>query len=588
MTRFECEPNTPSLPEVVSSPETLTIRGTTYELQFRPGRATVALANAAGETYAELSLFGGVDTRAQPDETLELPELTMTTLDDGVQVTAVSSSTAWERKAQIWTCRGDDIAVHYELEGEGEITTCTYFGGSYADESMSGKFASNAHFQSVFNPEPTPAERRVYAAGESSSINVTGLSRAGMEDWFFTPAPYCFGLSRRPPKGREVPKGEWLMLGVAAPVEEQHFTGVHYDGSQHSFSLHLDYEGKTAVDGAFRSPSVLLRFADDPYEGLAQYAAQAETHGLLTPQPAKASFEWWREPIFCGWGAQAELADAYRDRTMQDYARQDVYDTFIDELQAHDLHPGTITIDDKWQQTYGSNEADRNKWPDLEGWIARRHRFGQKVLLWLKAWDSEGLPPELCVTNHAGRPVTVDPSNPAYEAQLRRQVTQMLGPDGYNADGFKIDFTARTPTGRSLQRAGNEWGTSLLHRYLDIIYSQAKTAKPDALVVTHTPSPWFRDVTDMIRLNDVNCDSPVRPQMTHRARVAEAACPDALIDTDNWPMPSIDEWRRYTKLQPKLGVAALYFTRTVAGKPLSEADYLSIRRSWEQSRRRAA
>lgn len=589
MTRFEDKPDHTPAVEVTASPETLRVSGLTYDLVFDTARASVRLSDSKAVAYAELSLFGGINTLGGADETVERPILTYEQMAEETRVLVAMESTVWERKTQVWTCRPESVEVYYELEGTGEMTNCTYFAGSYADETMSGRFASSAQFRSVFNPEPTTAEHRIHGVSESSSINVTGLSRAGMEDWFFTPAPYCFGVSLQPvDKRRHIPEGKWLMMGVAAPVEQQHFSGVHYDGGDGAFSLRLDYEGQTKVEGAFHSPSVLLQFADDPYAGLAAYAALAEQRGMLpASSPAtKATFDWWREPIFCGWGAQVELGATDTSRTVQDFARQDVYDTFLAELAEHGLRPGTVTVDDKWQRTYGNNDVDQEKWPDLTGWIARRHTFGQKVLLWLKAWDKEGLPTELCVTTHTGKPVTVDPSNPVYEEQLRAQIARMLGPDGYDADGFKIDFTARTPIGRSLHRHGEAWGTSLLHRYLEIIYDQAKQTKPDALVVTHTPSPWFRDVTDMIRLNDINGSSSVTRQMAHRAKVARAACPEALIDTDNWPMPSIEEWRKYLRVQPKLGVAALYFTNMVAGQPLSEKDYLSIRHSWDLSRQR--
>ena len=41
--------------------------------------------------------------------------------------------------------------------------------------------------------------------------------------------------------------------------------------------------------------------------------------------------------------------------------------------------------------------------------------------------------------------------------------------------------------------------------------------------------------------------------MTHRARVATAACPEALIDTDNWPVTDRASWREYLRVQPTLG-----------------------------------
>jgi hypothetical protein len=42
-----------------------------------------------------------------------------------------------------------------------------------------------------------------------------------------------------------------------------------------------------------------------------------------------------------------------------------------------------------------------------------------------------------------------------------------------------------------------------LHDLLAVVYLAVKEAKPDALVITHTPHPSFVDVTDMVRPNDV-------------------------------------------------------------------------------------
>src|SRR5690606_31690648 len=119
-----------------------------------------------------------------------------------------------------------------------------------------------------------------------------------------------------------------------------------------------------------------------------------------------------------------------------------------------------------------------------------------------------------------------------YEARLRTAVRNMLSPDGYDADGFKIDFTARIPSGYGLRIHEEVWGLELMRRYLSIIYSEAKQTKPDALIIAHTPHPYLADVVDMIRLNDINMDKDVNRAMLHRAKVAMLACPEAIIDTD--------------------------------------------------------
>ncbi|HET9614469.1 MAG TPA: hypothetical protein VFP22_06630, partial [Candidatus Limnocylindrales bacterium] len=318
------------------------------------------------------------------------------------------------------------------------------------------------------------------------------------------------------------------------------------------------------------------------------------------PPPARmrsrSTPTWWREPIFCGWGAQC--ADAARaGRPMSEargLATQANYDRWLGVLEASGVVPGTIVLDDKWQARYGTNEPDLSKWPDLAGWIRARHEQGQRLLLWYKAWDPEGLPPEACVRTTAGTPIGLDPTHPAGEAAIRSSVRQMLGPAGLDADGLKIDLTARTPTGRATVHHGSAWGVALLVRLFAILADEARAAKPDALLVGQTPNVVVAPTVGMIRLNDaLRLDDPrpdvdIVPQMRHRAAIAAAACPDHLIDTDDWCMPDRATWRAYAAMKTELGVPALYYATHIDrdGAPLEASDYRLIRDTWSAYRER--
>jgi hypothetical protein len=218
------------------------------------------------------------------------------------------------------------------------------------------------------------------------------------------------------------------------------------------------------------------------------------------------------------------------------------------------------------------------------------------VLLWWKAWDCEGAPPEACVRLPDGTPVALDPESSAGAALVRASISGMLSREALDADGLKIDFTASTPSGAALTYAGSRRGAALLHHLLRVAYDAAKSAKPDALVITHTPSPYFADVTDMVRLNDVMMLDSVDPRvdvpahMTHRAAVVRAALPAVPIDTDGWCLPDRGSWRSYLQVQPALGVPALYyatrFDRT--GEALNGDDYRLIAQVWGAYRRALA
>lgn len=610
---------------VNQGPDGLRVESGSYKLHFPADRPFAMLDDANGQRWAELCLAASLHTREALDDTARIMPAEAEADEAGARVTVKAVSSVWQEKELVFLCREEHVQVFVRAKGQGHLTDCHLFGGYYSGGLRfgSGFFLSGARFRSVFNPEPWGAERRAIPASEPTLIDVCGSGALpGRRHWIFTPAPFCYAMSLTPVSGTgalrtgslatdqggvtvdattgpaprpatvgeaaleaELPPGPWLTMGLVTQPGEHLFTGFHYDGMEDGFSLRLTYEGQTKVEGAFESPAVLFQFgAADPYQGLTRYVSFLEKAGLVHLEAQADRPAWWSEPIMCGWGAQCHLGNRDKRRA-PDLATQENYDHFMAAVESRGLKPGIVVIDDKWSATYGACEADPAKWPDLKGWIARRHANGQKVLLWWKAWDAEGLAPEECVRNSAGLPITADPSNPAYEATLRKAVRLMLSPEGYDADGFKVDFSARTPSGPFLSRHGREWGGELLHKLLWILRDEAKKIKPDALVMTHTPNPYFAPVTDMIRLNDVNTGSPVVAQMTHRAKVARAACPNHLIDTDNWPMPNRATWREYVKAQPDLGIPSLYFATDLDSmEPMEEEDYEMIRRVWAEAR----
>jgi hypothetical protein len=197
------------------------------------------------------------------------------------------------------------------------------------------------------------------------------------------------------------------------------------------------------------------------------------------------------------------------------------------------------------------------------------------------------VPAEECIRDPRGRPITVDPANPAYRERLTTIVKTLLDPAGLDADGFKIDFTQRGPSGASLTDSGS-WGIALLHQLLTIMAEAARSVRPDALLVTHTVHPWFADVSSMIRLNDVletdldRAPVPVADQLRFRAAVTRAALPEHPIDTDQWPMPNRREWRSYVEAQAELGVPALYYVDRLdgPGEALTADDHALVARTW--------
>ena len=573
---------------------TLTVERRAYRLELAPNGLRIAMSSPRGDRWLALRLLAAVDTVEGTDETLSVDAPRV----EGDAIVVERRSTVWERAGLTLRCGDDALEVETWVAGRGRPTDVHLLGGrSLLKGPAMGFLPSGSSFRTLFTPTPADPVRLVRNASETAVSGVSGDGEAGRHHWHFTPAPLSLSFTTAAgvvDPAEPVAEG-WLDLALAAPVGELDFVEMRYRPAEGGFSLVLDYDGQTAVDGEFRAPTIVLAPGSrTPYEGLRRHRHDLVARGFAPAPAQRRRPAWWSEPIFCGWGAQCALARG-SERIAAELATQENYDRFLGELEANGVVPGIVVLDDKWQDAYGTNAPDPAKWPDLRGWIARRHERGQRVLLWWKAWDPEGLPPELAVRTSEGRPVALDPTNPAARAELARIVASMLAPDGLDADGLKIDFTARSPAGRALEKHGRGWGIALLHELLATVYAASKDAKPDALVMTHTPHPSFVDVTDMIRLNDMinvgnGAVAPIVEQMRFRAEVSRAACPELPIDTDDWPVPDLATWRAYLAAKPELGIPSLYYSSRVdaTGEPLEPRDYEALRRTWQAWRDRQA
>ena len=579
--------------KINETPETIYIAGGGYSLAVTPQALTADLA-LNGRLIATLRLGSGADTMEAVDEDTWVDTFANRREADALVLTWDTHSTLWAGKRITLRAGEDGFSYGYTVEGQGMIRR--------AHLLRTRDMPSPAHAVRLFNPEPNSGHvvysgqrcspdkhcvmcnphkvpDRVYTGPPDFMTISVGRDKEYHDgNWFFTPAPFCYAVEGA---------GNWLGLGVAAAPGAWNFSEMLYPGAGFGFSL--VYDGHAPVDGAWHSPHLVCRTAADEYQAVTRYCDGLRAAGLAPTHGRGPAQAWWYEPIFCGWGEQVsqEVYEGGLPKAPQ-RATQANYERWLATLATHDLNPGTVVIDDKWQESYGLNDVDAAKWPDLPGFIAGQHARGRRVLLWLKAWDPEGLPPGECIRAAGGAPLAVDPAHPAFRARLAEQVRVML--QEWDADGFKIDFTHLIPRGPGARSVGGRWGLELLRQWLAIISEAARAAKPDALVMTHTANPYLADLVDMLRLNDVaglmDAEAGIVPDMRHRARIARAASPWWLLDADNWPCSTRVQWRGYITAQAngEFGVPSLYHAERLGwgptNEPLDDADYAAIRAAW--------
>lgn len=422
--------------------------------------------------------------------------------------------------------------------------------------------------------------------------------------------------------------GEQVWAAVVPDPGAYNFQSFDYTGSRGP-SFRLTYEAHTVVSGTFELPALVFGFGAGPgNDAVAASVDWARSRSLL-PQISMGEVpQWWTEPIFCGWGQMR--FDYRRDHlghengsfiNVTSYCTELRYRNYLTALESAGVNPGTVIIDMGWAREAARSTPDPGRWADLRGFVDEQHSRGRRVLLWFAPLVAEGLPADACMTLD-GLVIAPDPTSAVYAEILASELHRMLSSEEgcLNADGLKIDFTQSLPSedGRFVNRlthfaalinetdptlmyprlsAGRStlirtakplWGIELLHQAMVLVYRGAKAVKTEAMIVAHTANPYFADVLDVLRLNDLDGDcEDVLAVMRNRAALARACSPKWLIDTDDDLMVDRARWRSYAELQPQLGIPDTYYATGIAQsmERLGPEDHALLREIWDDYRR---
>ncbi|MBS3761957.1 MAG: hypothetical protein KGZ25_01515, partial [Planctomycetes bacterium] len=273
-----------------------------------------------------------------------------------------------------------------------------------------------------------------------------------------------------------------VLIGVEADAGWHLWNFIDFTVMEKGAEVRIDLEGHSdPVEVAEHVRVVLARSSkEEPrMDLLARTMRELYPEGTTTHEQVP---DWWLRPIYCGWADQVALAkyeNGARAGGGGRYCTREFYERWIERLEEAELPIGTVILDAGWAT--GVWEPDPEKWPDLKGFIASQHNAGRKVLLWIGTWVCGGVPAELCVMA-GNRKICVDPTNPQYRSLIQERIEELLSPEGYDADGFKIDQLGRPPSERPakspkyahlpayheeqddlLQIHGDCWGCELLY-----------------------------------------------------------------------------------------------------------------------------
>jgi hypothetical protein len=498
--------------------------------------------------------------------------------------------------------------------------------------------SSIPEFTSIYSFCINSTDKRIFNYYEDNDIRVNGDRSYYGGDWLATPSPFLFLMGNKQ-------QDNWVSLGLAVKPGDNRFMGYKYCGGE-GFGLELTgLTGYTEVKGSWESPEIVIsEGGSDVYESLDAYVDYLQKNGCMKSKERSDIPLWWKKPIFGGWGEQVFHSnrwenyfsgehDDWKHDNVDKFCTQKAYEEMLETLESKNIDPTILIIDNRWFDTCKHLDVDAELWPDLKGFIADQHTKGRKVILWVSPWgyckSSKGkdvpMPMHMfvdeddlydleldtdiffpaCKMEHkkkrkyyplpgpsltdANWRYVADPHNPDYVARLKNKIKYLLSPEGLDADGFEFDYTHFLPKFRGtkpITEHGNEitWGVEALHHMISIFYNTSKEVKSDALIISHTFNPYFNDIIDMLRLQDIYTDRrSIVPQMTHRAKIAHRVAPGCVVHTDQHPMPSLEAWREFAVYQKKIGNPCTYYVTGIetTRERFTEEDYQMLAKEWE-------
>jgi len=549
-----------------------TITMPAYSITIQPGSQPLLLLQTHGQSVFRMPLVSGLASVTDPEK-LGGIEYTIRHESTGyATLTATAKSNLWLHRKFVWHFLADHIEMQQFASGYGDLGRCYFLSNGVSDRWANGYtdgFRSNTIIDAdrYFSPSPNHANQTEFSIAMPQILGF-GSSRLVNTEADFRPERMA-DLFAPPPLFLAFHAGDhWAGLGIGAHPGEYQFPALEYTGSRYAgASFYVDYMGYRKLEGDFASPVLSLHFGITPLDSLRQYTEWMRHSGFAT-RPAFHDARWHHLPIFCGWAEQTVESIPQGDAP-NSMATQANYEHWIELLEQRHLPIGTIVIDDKWQQGYGSFDIDTAKWPDLKGFVARQHSKGRHVLLWIPVGHTDHLDDSLCVHSN-GVCIMANVGKPEYEAMFRSKIEKLIHQVG--ADGFKVDWVS-APTAPGLDIDGSIAGLEYVHKFQFMLFSETHKWKPDAMIETQTPNVLFLDSSDVIRLNDVwYASRNVPTMMQSRASIAHiSGWP--LVDTDNASSTTLKEWWSYMVKQPQIGIPALYFVSHTEATQESPTQY---------------
>lgn len=254
--------------------------------------------------------------------------------------------------------------------------------------------------------------------------------------------------------------------------------------------------------------------APNYYDAIAGYYQGLLRAGVIRrAQPSAKKLAVALTPQFCAWTAEVD-----RDKAGQ-HQDEAFLNEIYDELKASGLKVGMLSIDDKWEGSYGNLRHSADRLPHFEEFLNRVHSEGYKVGLWAALMRCEhpadmGLTTEHMLKRADGQPFFVG----SWDEKTKYYIMDFTQPEvakvledvarkfirTYKPDLLKFDFGYEMPSvANAAPRDKTFTGERLMRKGLDVLINAMRKENPDLVVMYYNLSPLFLDYFDLYSPDDL-------------------------------------------------------------------------------------
>ena len=477
-----------------------------------------------------------------------------------------TKSNLWEEKVYSLTCFEDRAEFMVTVRGKGAVDSVRYFANNKEIGNEIRILSGEQDFYEGFYPNTYEmGEDGTYRADHEKSINAT----LTVPPMFF----HAFKIT-----GID----NVITFNIVAEMGEHNFTKLGYHPNMY---FTTDQDGHTYVDGYWTAPKMIISTANNYYDACERYSNYYFDNGICQKNCTDNRPRFWYGPIACGWFEHGAVMEP--GVGMTGMAKEPVYRNMIKKFGERDIHPNILIIDDKWMNDYGTATVNKNKWPDLRGFIdENRREHGIHTFLWFRLWPEteEGVPKEYCVYDEIEKVYVADPSHPGFRTMLKETIHRLISSDEgcYNADGLKVDFGFRWPRGRKACSYSSKYGAELIYEYIKLIHDFAKEAKPHSVINASPAHPMFDSIVDHARLHDYDAKNRrTLEEFAHRAKIWGAALPSSLIDMDGGAVSTNRDVMRFLLGQADYGIPDLYYISDFPHFKLTDEEWARVADNWK-------